>query len=247
MDLRRGHGRSRRRRSSSWRRSGPRSSGPRSGGLATPPRGLPLAGCQSLPAGSRMPSRSGFAAPRTPALAARRALVRDPRAAAPGGAVPRPDAVPARPRPDRPLEAVPPAQGEDAGLHRPGGDHFRTRMTHTLETTAISRVVARALRLNEDLVEAIGLGHDMGHTPFGHAGEEALDEALAQPRPTLPPQRAVAGDRRAAEPDRRGPRRDPHAHRRRRSRGRSRGRSSGSSTASPTSTTTSTTRSATGS
>jgi dGTPase len=61
----------------------------------------------------------------------------------------------------------------------PAGDHFRTRMTHTLETTAISRVVARALRLNEDLVEAIGLGHDTGHTPFGHAGEDALDEALA--------------------------------------------------------------------
>ena len=60
----------------------------------------------------------------------------------------------------------------------PVGDHYRTRMTHTLETTAISRVVARALRLNEDLVEAIGLGHDMGHPPFGHAGEEALDEAL---------------------------------------------------------------------
>jgi dGTPase len=60
----------------------------------------------------------------------------------------------------------------------PEGDHYRTRMTHTLETSAISRVVARALRLNEDLVEAIGLGHDMGHTPFGHAGEEALDEAL---------------------------------------------------------------------
>jgi dGTPase len=60
----------------------------------------------------------------------------------------------------------------------PEGDHYRTRMTHTLETTAISRVVARALRLNEDLVEAIGLGHDMGHTPFGHAGEQALDEAL---------------------------------------------------------------------
>src|SRR5687767_518769 len=60
----------------------------------------------------------------------------------------------------------------------PEGDHYRTRMTHTLETSAISRVVARALRLNEDLVEAIGLGHDMGHTPFGHAGEGALDEAL---------------------------------------------------------------------
>jgi dGTPase len=62
----------------------------------------------------------------------------------------------------------------------PVSDHYRTRMTHTLETTAISRVVARALRLNEDLVEAIGLGHDMGHTPFGHAGEDALDEALRE-------------------------------------------------------------------
>lgn len=62
----------------------------------------------------------------------------------------------------------------------PDGDHFRTRMTHTLETTAISRVVARALRLNEDLVEAIGLGHDTGHTPFGHAGEHALDDALRE-------------------------------------------------------------------
>src|SRR4051812_45957434 len=60
----------------------------------------------------------------------------------------------------------------------PEGDHYRTRMTHTLETTAISRVVARALRLNEDLVEAIGLGHDTGHTPFGHAGKQALDDAL---------------------------------------------------------------------
>src|ERR671934_1314901 len=60
----------------------------------------------------------------------------------------------------------------------PGGDHYRTRMTHTLETTAIARVVARALRLNEDLVEAIGLGHDVGHPPFGHAGEDALDVAL---------------------------------------------------------------------
>src|SRR5512132_4633401 len=62
----------------------------------------------------------------------------------------------------------------------PEGDHYRTRMTHTLETTAISRVVARALRLNEDLVEAIGLGHDTGHPPFGHAGEQALDEALRE-------------------------------------------------------------------
>jgi dGTPase len=57
----------------------------------------------------------------------------------------------------------------------PIGDHYRTRMTHTLETTGIARVVARALGLNEDLTEAIGLGHDTGHPPFGHAGEAALD------------------------------------------------------------------------
>jgi dGTPase len=62
----------------------------------------------------------------------------------------------------------------------PAGDHYRTRMTHTLETTGIARVVARALRLNEDLTEAIGLGHDMGHPPFGHAGESVLDELLRQ-------------------------------------------------------------------
>jgi dGTPase len=60
----------------------------------------------------------------------------------------------------------------------PAGDHYRTRMTHTLETTGIARVVARALGLNEDLTEAVGLGHDMGHPPFGHAGEAALDDAL---------------------------------------------------------------------
>jgi dGTPase len=60
----------------------------------------------------------------------------------------------------------------------PAGDHYRTRMTHTLETTGIARVVARALRLNEDLTEAIGLGHDLGHPPFGHAGEAALDSLL---------------------------------------------------------------------
>ncbi len=62
----------------------------------------------------------------------------------------------------------------------PEGDHFRTRLTHTLETTGISRTVARALDLNEDLTEAIGLGHDLGHTPFGHAGEQALDAMLAE-------------------------------------------------------------------
>jgi dGTPase len=60
----------------------------------------------------------------------------------------------------------------------PKGDHYRTRLTHTLETAGISRTVARALRLNEDLTEAIALGHDLGHPPFGHTGEEALDRAL---------------------------------------------------------------------
>jgi dGTPase len=60
----------------------------------------------------------------------------------------------------------------------PEGDHYRTRLTHTLEACGISRTVARALGLNEDLTEAIGLGHDLGHPPFGHIGEEVLDEAL---------------------------------------------------------------------
>ena len=62
----------------------------------------------------------------------------------------------------------------------PAGDHYRTRITHTLETTGIARVVARALRLNEDLTESIGLGHDTGHPPFGHAGEEELDRCLRE-------------------------------------------------------------------
>ena len=121
-------------------------------------------------------------------------------------------------------------------------------MTHTLETTAIARGVARALQLNEDLTEAIGLGHDTGHPPFGHAGEEALDECLRE--------RFGRGFRhneqslriaRAAEPDLGGARRHPQRTPAQTSPTRSRGGSSGSSTASRTSTTTSTTRSGSGS
>lgn len=62
----------------------------------------------------------------------------------------------------------------------PIGDHFRTRLTHTIEVAQIARTVARALQLNEDLTEAIALGHDLGHTPFGHAGEYVLDDILKE-------------------------------------------------------------------
>lgn len=61
----------------------------------------------------------------------------------------------------------------------PEGDHYRTRLTHTLEVSQIARTIARALRLNEDLTEAIALGHDLGHTPFGHAGERALNDCAS--------------------------------------------------------------------
>ena len=62
----------------------------------------------------------------------------------------------------------------------PEGDHFRTRLTHTLEVAQVARTLARALRLNEDLTEAIALGHDLGHTPFGHIGERSLDELMPE-------------------------------------------------------------------
>jgi len=68
----------------------------------------------------------------------------------------------------------------------PEGDHYRTRLTHTLEVAQIARSVARALRLNEDLTEAVALGHDLGHTPFGHIGEEALNDALKSVRDRYP-------------------------------------------------------------
>ena len=61
---------------------------------------------------------------------------------------------------------------------QPEGDHYRTRLTHTLEVSRIARTISRALGLNEDLTEAVALGHDLGHTPFGHAGERALDEII---------------------------------------------------------------------
>ena len=61
----------------------------------------------------------------------------------------------------------------------PTGDHYRTRLTHTLEVSQIARIIARAIRLNEDLCESIALGHDLGHTPFGHAGEDAMQECFS--------------------------------------------------------------------
>ena len=100
----------------------------------------------------------------------------------------------ARPEPDSPVR-TPFQRDRDRIVHSkafrrlkhktqvfvaPEGDHYRTRLTHTLEACFISRTVARALALNEDLTEAIGMGHDLGHPPFGHIGEEVLDEALRE-------------------------------------------------------------------
>lgn len=75
----------------------------------------------------------------------------------------------------------------------PVGDHYRTRLTHTLEVAQISRTIARALSLNEDLAEAIALGHDLGHTPFGHVGEEAIAESIARHKGIAPDSPEVPG------------------------------------------------------
>ena len=82
----------------------------------------------------------------------------------------------------------------------PTGDHYRTRLTHTLEVSQIARTIAKVLRLNEELTEAIALGHDLGHTPFGHAGERVLND---DPR-RVQPLRAEPADRGRARERRRG-------------------------------------------
>ncbi|GAG19370.1 unnamed protein product, partial [marine sediment metagenome] len=81
----------------------------------------------------------------------------------------------------------------------PGGDHFVTRLTHTLEVAQIARTIARALNLNEDLAEAAALGHDLGHPPFGHAGEEALSDELRSLSGTTDPAPPAEGFRHAEQ------------------------------------------------
>ena len=75
----------------------------------------------------------------------------------------------------------------------PEGDHYRTRLTHTLEVSQIARTIARALRLNEDLTEAVALGHDLGHTPFGHAGGACAQPPVPRGLHPLPPEPARGG------------------------------------------------------
>ena len=93
----------------------------------------------------------------------------------------------------------------------PQGDHYRTRLTHTLEVAQTARTITRALRLNEDLAEAIALGHDLGHTPFGHAGEGALNEIcpLGFTHYERPGGGASGKERRGPEPDLGSTGRDP--------------------------------------
>ena len=108
----------------------------------------------------------------TAARSLRRAQRGFTRTGASAGTVPDEDGVSARPGPYHSLSGVP--ANKTQVFLAPAGDHYRTRLTHTLEVSQIARTMARALRLNEDLTEAAALGHDLGHTPFGHAGEAAL-------------------------------------------------------------------------
>jgi dGTPase len=96
--------------------------------------------------------------------------------AAPRGRIIRPRV--ARSRPDHPLQAFRRLKHKTQVFFAPTGDHYRTRLTHTLEVSQIARSIAKVLRLNEELTEAIALGHDLGHTPFGHAGERVLDRLV---------------------------------------------------------------------
>ena len=127
-----------------------------------------------------MPSRRASARARRAALAARGPLLRD------AGRLREEDEcgvrTPFQRDRDRIVHSKPfrRLKGKTQVFIDPAGDHYRTRITHTLETTGIARVAARALRLNEDLTEAIGLGHDLGHPPFGHAGEDQLDTCLRE-------------------------------------------------------------------
>jgi dGTPase len=89
--------------------------------------------------------------------------------------------LPARPRPIVHSKAFRRLKHKTQVFLAPEGDHYRVRLTHTLEVSQIARTAARALRLNEDLTEAIALGHDLGHTPFGHLGEQALTPFLGRP------------------------------------------------------------------
>ena len=142
----------------------------------------------------------------------------------------------------------------------PTGDHYRTRLTHTLEVSQIARTIAKVLRLHEELTEAIALGHDLGHTPFGHAGERVIDQLMPggfnHYEQSLRIVDVLENDGRglnltgkcatASRSTRKGSRARRSACRRRCARARSKARSCASPTSSPTSTTTSTMRRARG-